>query len=178
MANLISEIFHHEQAKPAAAPTPQPAAIKETTVSTVPTPAPVAAPPETKLQKFENILNGIGRIFQDTENAIINVTGAEASVIKQFLPPSLSTPILAAQQLAAASFAAMEATEQQIGASAIPYAQKVTAIIALQGAAIAKVLAAAGLESGQAAIQTIITGATGWATIGKITGPPTPPASA
>ncbi len=145
-------------------------------MSTVPVITATAVPAkESGLQKFENILTGIADGLQKTENAIVNVTGAEASVITALLPPSLSTPILAAQKIAASTFAAMVAQEQAIGASTVPYAQKVATIVALQGAELAKILAGAGLESGQSAIQTIVETATGISTIGKITGTPVSP---
>lgn len=131
----------------------------------------------TKQNKFESILTGIGKAIQATENGIINITGAEKTVLTQLLSPNISGPLLQAQQVAASTFATMEATEQKIGAQAIPYVQKVALIVALQGANIAKILASAGLESGQESIQTIVTTATGISTIGKITATPVAPTS-
>lgn len=127
--------------------------------------------------KFESILTGIGKFIQGVINAEINITIAEKPLIDQFLPANLSNAIDTAEQVALSTYLQIEAQEETIGASKSPYAAKVAQVIALQGAALAKILASAGLESGQAALQTLVTGATGFTQIGKLTTLSAPAAS-
>jgi hypothetical protein len=126
-------------------------------------------PAAPHLNKFESILNGIGKFIQTAINVEINLGIAEKPLIDRFLPAALSGAIDTAETVALSTFLQIEAQEQVIGASSTPYAGKVAQVLALQGAGIAKILAAAGLESGTAALQTLVTGATGFTQIGKIT---------
>lgn len=145
-------------------------------------PTPVSlAPKETGLQKVESIFTNIGKVIQNTENVIINVGVAEAPLLTKFLPPTIATAVNNALNVAASTFAALEAQEQQIGTGSTPYAAKAALIVALQGGAIAKILAAAGLEAGQADVQQVINVATGigalnFATLDKAPVPAAPAA--
>jgi hypothetical protein len=159
---------------PVAAQVQQPskaAKAEEISVSTAPvTPAAPTAPVTPKAtNKFESILTGVGKFIQGLINAEINIAIAEKPLIDQFLPANLSSAIDTAEQVALSTYLQIEAQEQAIGASTTPYVGKVAQVIALQGGALAKILASAGLESGQAALQTLVTGATGFTQIGKIT---------
>lgn len=142
-------------------------------IATQETPAtPVGASMSTApvtTNKFESILTGVGKFIQNMINAEINIAIAEKPLIYQFLPASMSSAIDTAEQVALTTYLQIEAQEQTIGASSTAYAGKVAQVIALQGAALAKILASAGLESGQTALQTLVTGATGFTQIGKIT---------
>jgi hypothetical protein len=119
--------------------------------------------------KFENILTGIGDFLQKAINVEINLVRAEEPLINQFLPAQFSTAIDTAESVAQATYLQIEAQEQTIGESSSSYASKVAQVVALQGAGLAKILATAGLESGQSALTALVTGATSFAQIGKLT---------
>ena len=127
------------------------------------------------LQKFENILTGIGKFIQDAINVEINVAIAEKPLIDKFLPPTISAAIDTAESVALSTYLQIEAQEQTIGAGSAPYAQKVAQVLVLQGAAIAKILATAGLSSAQGDLQVLVAGATGWTQIGSNPTVLTPP---
>lgn len=127
-------------------------------MSTTPTPAP-------KENKAESILTGIGKFIQGLVNAEINIAVAEKPLIDQFLPANISTAIDTAEQVALSTYLQIEAQEQQIGAASSPYAEKVAQVVALQGAGLAKILLAAGLDAGQASLQALVTGATSFTQI-------------
>lgn len=138
--------------------------MSTTPVVPTPTPAP-AAPKVSGLQKFENILTGIGKFVEGVINAEINVAIAEKPLIDQFLPANISSAIDTAETVALNTYLQIEAQEQKIGASSAPYATKVAQVLALQGGAIAKILASAGLANTQGALQALVTGATSFTQI-------------
>lgn len=132
--------------------------------------APVTpAPTETGLQKFESILTGINAFFLKAVNAEINIGTAEKPLIDQFLPTQFSSAIDTANAVALNTFLQVEAQEQALAGSSSSYASKVAQVLAWQGGAIAKVLASAGLESGQTALTALVTGATSFTQINKVT---------
>lgn len=132
------------------------------TTSPTPAPAPVK---ETAGQKFQSILTGIGTFIQKVINAEINIAIAEKPLIDQFLPPQISSAIDTAEEVALNAYLQIEAEEQQIGQSNAPYALKVAQVVALQGGAIAKILASAGLSAGQSELTALVTGATSFTQI-------------
>ena len=129
---------------------------------------PVVVDPN-RANKFESILTGIGDFLQKVINVDINLLTAEKPLIDQFLPAQFSTAIDTANSVALSSYLQIEAQEQTIGTSSSSYEAKVAQVLALQGAGLAKILATAGLESGQTALQALVTGATSFTQIGKVT---------
>jgi hypothetical protein len=139
------------------------------------------APKESGLEKFENVLTTIAHNMELAQNALINVAVAEQPVLQPLLPAAISGPLFALIDHIQGQLAQIDAQNTAIGASSVPFAEKVAQVVATNGAFYLQSLASAGLTLGAQSMTEFVTGLSVVSKLNfaTITQPPaaTPPAT-
>lgn len=148
--NVISGIFHHkEEEKPVS--TPATPVVAPAVVSAAPVAAPKAAttpaaPQETTAQKIQSFFTNFGKDIEATVNGIVNVAVEEQTPVLSLLPANLQPGVAQLINYAAAQVAAVDAKYAAIGASNVPFAQKVAEAVATGGIGALAIAAQAGVS--------------------------------
>jgi hypothetical protein len=114
-------------------------------MSTAPVTIDAPAPKETAAQRVKSFFTEFGDIVKDTVNVVTNVAVEEETPILSLVPVNLQPGVANLINFCAAQVAAVDAKYAAIGASNVPFAQKVAEAVATAGAGALAIAAAGGV---------------------------------